>query len=335
MSLKTIGDNSLNAYRKFLDELHKPVMWSDDILFLASENDKKVMKCIHPLKMTKYKAKQKNLWWYGALLEIFYIAKNLEVVQDIIVHGSYGDFSTTAFSDIELTVLVDDSVFLDFRKKREFSKWVRKKLHKFIVKVDPLQHHGAFYVWSNISNEYSELILPCSAYDSCWSLTGSKLYFSITDDVEILKKESKIRLKDTLNRLSHPDRHFFRLGFNDYSLKRYLSNFMLVPTFYYQNRGSAINKKQSIDKFLNEFPGLFSEALLMATRFRDMWPNKSNILKILRPLIVSQKIPQGKLDILFLSFFFHRQLNKKFENQFLLHAKKGSVDFLELLDADL
>ncbi|WP_421911083.1 hypothetical protein [Marinobacter sp.] len=318
-------------YRQFLAELHEPVMWSDSLSSINVSKAKKINKCVTPLVMTEQKAKLEGFWWYKNLLKIFYIAEKEGLVRDIVVHGSYGDFSMTSFSDLEITIFIDESVFQDFYRKELFSFWVKKHLNKFIVRVDPIQHHGAFYIWPDLLSEYSELILPCCAYNSCWSLRGKKLEFFVNDDINFFKKESSFRLRATLEILSDPELNFFRLGFNDYSVKRYLSNLMLIPAFYYQSKGDLISKREAILRFIKEFPSGFTESLLTAGRIRERWSSQYGALGVARPLFVSERIPQGRLDLMILSVFSKNKNNKLFQIDDFWAARRNSQEFLEVL----
>lgn len=320
----------IDYYLRFLAELHEPVMWSGNRIPNKFSGVKKINKCITPPIMTEERARIEGFWWFKNLLNIFCIAENQGIVRDIVVHGSYGDFSMTRFSDIEMTIYIDESVFHDFSKKKLLSRWIKKHLNKLIVRVDPIQHHGAFYVWPGLLRKYSELILPCCAYNSCWSLRGEKLDFLAIDDVNYLRKESVLKLKSTLRKLSHPELSFFRLGLNDYSMKRYLSNLMLVPAFYYQSKGELVSKKDAIVRFIDEFPNGFTESLLKAGEAREHWSGQYRFLRFIRPIFFSREIPQGRLDLIFLAAFSYSG-NKNFENYELSAAKENSKDFLELV----
>lgn len=331
MALSTRSLDIFRSYQGFVSELHKPEISSNHDFRITSLPQEKTKKCITPAVMTGKKARQEEIWWFSELVRIFFIAKESEIVQDLIVHGSYGDFSTTEFSDLEITVLIHESVLLDVKKKERLSRWVKNHLNKLIVKIDPTQHHGAFYVWPSLLEEYSELILPCCAYDSCWSLEGSRIDFFVINDVEALKKESRLRLRTTLKKLSNPEVNFFNYGYSYYSIKRYISNLLLVPAFYYQSQGLLINKKEGICRFVNECPGALSDSMINATELRNHWPKQSKALKYTRSLVVSERIPQGRLDMYLLSAFRNSSLEQGFKKKVLANSKKGSTDFLEFL----
>ena len=312
-------------------ELHSSFMWSERINNIKSQSGRRIKKTVKPLKITDRLAGAEGVWWYCELLELYSEAKDLGIVWDIIVHGSYGDFSTTNFSDLELTVIVSPAVMNDRELKLRFSNWVKGRLNKFIVKVDPIQHHGAFYIWPQLQKFYSELILPCSSYDSCWSITGSQYDFFVVDDVDSVKLASHYRLKLTLQKLITPERYFFRFGYCDYSIKQYLSNLMLVPAFYYQSKGESLNKKSAIQRFYNEKVGFFSRILQDASDLRESWPASSKVLRRVRPIFVSDNIPQNSLDIIALSLFRNRLIGGRFRREFMPNAIKWADEFLELI----
>lgn len=327
--------NAFNVYQKFLSELHNKEMWTDGFEFFNSERKSYSSLAVSPELMTKEKAYIKDIWWYDKLISVFLLGKELGVIEDLIIHGSFGDFSNTKFSDLEITVLLNEEVFTDIDKKRNFSTWVEKYLNQFIVQVDPLQHHGAFFVWKRLLSHYSDLIIPACVYRTCWSLTGQSLHFNLVDSIQKVSAISSSRLKSTLYSVAKPRRSFFRFGYNDYSIKRYMSNIMLVPAFYYQSKGYVIDKPKSISLFLEEHPGFFSDAIIMATNLRDEWPESSKLLKYTRPRVIFDKIPQGKLDILLLSFFTHKNLVSNFKSSLLPAATKGAIQLLEGLDENI
>ena len=275
----------------------------------------KKRKNIYPKVLTKKKASEKGVWWFLDLLDVFYIAERQGIVKDIIVHGSYGDFSNTNFSDIEATIIIDDSVVFDIDKRVRLSSWISNHFNKFIVRVDPTQHHGVFFLWKNLIDNYSELILPFSAYESCWSINGIALNFCSTDDLSVVKKESLFRLESTLKKLANPKKYFFSYGFSDYSVKRYLSNLLLVPAFYYQSEGYLLNKKDAINRFKMEFPGFLIKSLSCATDIRNSWPRQSEVLRLLRPFLIRGSIPQGRLDLMLLALLSPR--HRKFKENYL------------------
>lgn len=328
MSAYSSEHHVLKVYHDFLINLHSVEPWPYDFSFLKNEENCQKNELVTPLLMTEGKAASEGVWWYSQLKDVFSAGKKQGIIKDLIVHGSHGDFSTTEFSDLEVTVLIDESVFFSCNKKNKLSVWVKGSLNKLIVKVDPLQHHGAFFVWEDLLRNYSNSILPVCAYHTCWSVTGQSLQFNSVSDVDCVAVESLRRLKSTLYRISDPRKYFFRFGYNEYSVKRYLSNIMLIPAFYYQSKGFIFNKRESIEKFLEERSGLFSEAILMATEIRYEWPKPPRLLKLVRPWFVSTKIPQGKHDIILLSMFSDRPIIDKTKSKVTPIAKAGALELL-------
>jgi hypothetical protein len=313
-------------YIDFIKQLHNSEAWSQDSLLPDFAQKKE--NTIYPFLMTKEDASQKNIWWFDDLVKLFELGKDLGVIKDLIVHGSFGDFTQTNFSDLEISVFVNESVFSSLGKKMLLSRWVRHQLNKLILKVDPLQHHGAFFLWEMLISNYDERILPVCAYETCWSVTGNSLEFQIIKNEKIMTEESRRRLTLTLSNLASPGKHFFRYGISNYSAKRYLSNIMLIPAFFYQSQGLKLNKKKAIEKFLKEEIGDFSSALIVAAQLRDCWPETSNILRSLRPLLVSESIPQGRADILLSSMFRQGSVREKVKNDVMPYVFAGANELM-------
>ncbi|MPX90678.1 hypothetical protein [Salinivibrio sp. VYel1] len=282
---------------------------------------------IQPLKINRSGAEANGIWWYSELVKVFNYAQEKDLIKDIIIHGSYGDFSTTNFSDLEATIVVNEKVFFDSSKKIAFSNWLEKKFNKLIIRVDPIQHHGAFFLWDSLCKQYSEIILPLSSYNACWSLTGESVDVFSYDDIESIAKESRERLEKTLENLSNPWRNFFRFGFNNYAIKRYVSNLLLVPAFYYQSQGRVLNKKDAINQFEKDFPCTYYRSIYDASVIRDSWSKPPRLLGFLRASIISKKIPSGRFDLLLLATLSGR--NSHFKENILPRMILDSENLLE------
>jgi len=309
-------------YTDFTGQLHTSKSWSQSFLF--PDGAQKETHAISPVLMTREEASQQNIWWFDDLVKMFESGKGLGVIEDLIVHGSFGDFTQTNFSDLEISVFVNESVFSSLEKKALLSRWIKHRLNKLILAVDPLQHHGAFFLWDTLMSNYDDRILPVCAYETCWSVTGNSLNFQVDKNKSRMIEESRRRLVLTLRKLANPEKHFFRYGLSDYSAKRYLSNVMLIPAFFYQAQGFTLNKKSAIEKFLKEEVGSFSSALIVSTQIRDSWPKTSNLLRSLRPLLVLESIPQGRADILLSSMFRKGSVRAKIKNDVMPFVSAGA-----------
>ena len=85
-----------------------------------------------------------------------------------------------------------------------------------------------------------------------------------------------------MSHLADLDRNFFTLGHGMYSIKRVVSNFLMVPVYYYQSRGLNLNKSRAIEKAITEFPEMLGEPLACASEIRQLWPTTPGWVKFLR-----------------------------------------------------
>jgi len=189
-------------------------------------------------------------------------------IKDIIVHGSYGDGRITYYSDIDLTVVLDEGVFDSSETIFRSKQWVLNKLCRQILEVDPLQHHGPFYLWPSLIDNYSESILPIDAYKKSWSVKGSDINFIVSESGEEQKSHNALT---TMKALMNYENHFFQDGYHMYALKRMLSNLMLVPALLSQDLGKPISKAESFEWFYAEM-GDAETVVRNATRIRAEWP---------------------------------------------------------------
>lgn len=226
---------------------------------------------------------QKNvdqIWWYEDLNKLFEEGKTIGLLNNMIVHGSYGDYSYTNYSDLDLTIVLNQSFLKDINQYKSGRSWLLKSFYPWMFKVDPLQHHGPFYLWPDLLNSYSEDILPLDVYKYSWGLKEEKLEFNIIHDTPNQCRGLKLS-QLTCQSLGNWEKTFFSDGFNMYNSKRYLSNIMILPAFYFTDIGRPVHKKESFALFKD----IYSEAeeiIDIATFLRKEWPASPEVLGLIR-----------------------------------------------------
>jgi hypothetical protein len=213
-----------------------------------------------------------SLEWFSRLRTIFARGVDRRLVRNIIVHGSYGDFTYTSYSDLDLTVVTTDRVVEQEENIVKLRNWVECYLWPMMLAVDPLQHHGPFYLWQDLRDTYPENILPVQAYQEAWAMMGQRLKFRIAK-----RSSKKLSARQDLcvghcKRLMNPEKQFFERGMSMYSLKNYLSNLMLLPCRYWQQMGRPMHKSRCFDPFYRKFPTV-SRPIRMAACLRRRWPS--------------------------------------------------------------
>ena len=192
-------------------------------------------------------------------------AKDDNLVSNLIVHGSYGDQTSNNYSDIDMTLILDDEIFTSSKKLTKLQKWLRNDLLPVVISVDPLQHHGPFFLWPNLIENYTEDILPIDVYQNAWAIEPLTVLFNS-------KSSNKTGNKaySALKNLQD-DSKFFHRGYTMYNIKRYLSNLMLVPALYWSDLGQPMFKGDSFEPFYKKF-GSAAAPIKVASEIRQKWP---------------------------------------------------------------
>ncbi len=241
-----------------------------------------------------------KLTWLSSLRDCIAPVRDKEIIQNAIIHGSYGDYTYTPFSDLEITLVLCDGAATDPRKLDELRRWRIRKLNPLLVRIDPLQHHGPFYVWPELLRGYDESILPISCYQSAWALDPIDLEFTPYAPTD---GDPSYPLLVTLTSLANIERNFFRFGMTPYSIKRLLSNLMLVPAFLSQSKSQMCTKKEAIDRARELGVRQITDVIDFSTQTRASWPETPAWLGPLRSRFISSRIPSGRLDQYILSLY--------------------------------
>ena len=192
-------------------------------------------------------------------------------VKDIIVHGSYGDHNIIDYSDIDVTVVINDSVLGCREKLRELKKfWLGVVIPKS-MKISPFQHHGPFLLWPDLINNYDEGILPLVVYNDSWSMHGSIYKFSI------MKKASP-NIKKLIAKISKQGDKSLKSR-NIYDSYLFVSNTMLFPAVFLQSIDVEISKKDSFN-YIKTMNVNFN-FLCVSSKIRQNWArNRMAVLLI-------------------------------------------------------
>jgi len=204
-------------------------------------------------------------YWFDRLEALHELA-GAEFVDNIIVHGSFGDATAVAYSDLDLTIVINrKELDLDSRR-RALNRWIDKDLFPFLVSVDPLQHHGPFILWQAFADSYNERVLPISSYDPqrAWATRPVDLSFRI--DRSAPTSFASLKCLDGLANV----KRFFRYGFDVYSMKRFISNATLLPAYFMGDIGQPVHKAASFDLFAREL-GFIPELTHLAEQTRTNW----------------------------------------------------------------
>ncbi len=195
---------------------------------------------------------------------------NQEEIKNIIFHGSYGDYTNINYSDVDITVIINDDVINNYDKLKKLKKNILKKLIPFNFNLAPFQHHGPFILWPSLMKSYDENILPLVAYNCSWAIKEENYSFNVVKNIN-----SKIT--DFRNKvLVQGEKALETNNLYDYYL--FLSNTMLFPTIFLQSLGYYVAKKESFNILENKINKNFT-FLSKASNIRNRW-SKNNISRV-------------------------------------------------------
>ena len=225
---------------------------------------------------------------YQKLKDVFGIAKRKSLIKNLIVHGSHGDKTNCNYSDIDLTLVINDTILESFSKLEQLRKWLRNDFLPILLSFDPLQHHGPFFLWENLVGNYIEEILPIDVYSHSWAMEPITIDFNIQKNAV---RSKHIALKSALNLQN--ESKFFSNGYTMFAMKRYLSNLMLIPALYWSDIGKPMFKADSFQPFYDKF-GPASNPIKIASKIREDWPSTPS--KTSKAIILSSGV-RGGLEV--------------------------------------
>jgi hypothetical protein len=203
-------------------------------------------------------------WLYRRLCMI--VEQQEPLIENIIVQGSYGDFTNNNYSDLDIILYLDQSVVESQQKRQLLRKFIQKRMMPLIYSIDPLQHHGVFLLWPELCDGYIESILPLVVYSKAWAVRKFETGFKCT---------TQKMLPRTPNLIQTILRESGRIGrrINFYYLKRLTSHIMIMPCLYFMDQGIYLHKANSFEPFVQQFPKtkhLFDDV----SEIRNKWPPK-------------------------------------------------------------
>ena len=222
--------------------------------------------------------------WHGRLGEVWTKARREKLVANLIVHGSHGDQTSNSYSDLDMTLILDDRIFGSLPQMNKLRKWLRNDLLPVVLSVDPLQHHGPFFLWNNLIDNYLEEVLPIVVYQHAWAMDPVKIAFRPlpSDTKGDAAHRSLISLQDSSK--------FFSRGHTMYDMKRYLSNLMLVPALHWSDLGTPMFKGESFEPFYEKF-GSAANPIKEASVLRQKWPTTPE--KIFKAVQLGSQVKGG------------------------------------------
>lgn len=189
-------------------------------------------------------------------------------IDGVILHGSYGSGDALGYSDFDGLIILNDEVFQNAPRLAKLAGRLHR-LRSYMLKIDPLQHHGWFVLTSSDLGQYSESFLPVEVLKNACSLYGYKdLRLNIARLSHDPLDAGFDRMAETLSRKirnGHAPRNF-------YQAKVFLSEVMLLPALYVQARDrKGIYKRESFEAARKDFSPQVWAVMDTYSRIRTEW----------------------------------------------------------------
>lgn len=249
------------------------IIFSGDILkfvlslenLIKSETFKKFLqkgKIIH-FKDIKdvYKNKSPQFFY-----KLSYYNKKLEKLNCfLIVQGSYADNSFNSYSDVDLVIIGPIS--------KEISL-IKKQIENELIVIDPLQHHGVFYINSTSFGNYWQMDLPLATLDKSITFSRIKKTINITNCFH--EKFSSFYWISNFIR-KYP---YFPVNAKSgiFFTKYFFSQLMLVPTIFLATKGRYVYKLDSFKIAKKYYSDKAWECIHIVSHIRIKW-NQEKINK--------------------------------------------------------
>ncbi|MBI4677570.1 MAG: nucleotidyltransferase domain-containing protein [Elusimicrobia bacterium] len=184
-----------------------------------------------------------------------------------ILHGSFAVGGTTAFSDIDIALLVDEASLDEGRLRR--LRTASQSLLRAAYRIDPLMHHGIGVLFRGEMACYDQSILPLNAVESGVVLAGGPLSIEAAWHPGRSRASAASKLRRQIGSLRRD------LGTGLLSLYRrkcLLSVLMLLPSLLVESvEGLFPHKRDSFDLARCRFDDNDWRAVERASDMRRRW----------------------------------------------------------------
>jgi hypothetical protein len=188
-------------------------------------------------------------------------------VVDLVVFGSQARGGTTAFSDIDAILVIEDAA----AERKATLRALRPRVlaaQRAVVSFQPMQHHGFEVVTPKLLRRANDaLAMPAAALTETQSLMGNSVEAAFTPDDP---DESRGRLLE----LVRHTRVFQAWPRDPWRLHGLVSMFELLPALYLQAGGNAVPKWRSFEEARADFGDAWWPYDILR-QVRDAWPCKS------------------------------------------------------------
>ena len=204
--------------------------------------------------------------------DFFKTKNNLDSYLGIYVYGSIADQTENNFSDFDGVIILKDSVLQSSKKIIQIGCDI-KKTNELIYSMDPLQHHGWTILFESNLKKFDSSIFPYVVFNELKKITKAS---KTNLEVKLVKKKNY--QKNFINFCNSLEKKIIKKIHkkNLYYLKIILSQFLLIPTLYFEAKNNnQISKKDSFIKLKKELDPKIYKIFDHISMIRSTW-NLSN-----------------------------------------------------------
>lgn len=180
-------------------------------------------------------------------LREFISKENSNDLVSVLLHGSIASGDVIPYSDFDAIAVVRDDLMNDPQRMARMARTLyrgRRYFHEF----DPLQHHGWMIITESELKDPGNIPVPLSLLRSSLVITGSTQLFVTAGNH--LPEGNLNRIRQQITNIINSG----KFPTSRYSLKSILSEFMLTPALYLQERYRIdITKKESFERARTDF----------------------------------------------------------------------------------
>jgi len=183
---------------------------------------------------------------------------------NLIIQGSYSDGTQTGYSDVDLVIIgvLTNEIIA-----------IKKLIEQDLLEIDPLQHHGVFFINKNSFSDYWLMDLPIETLKKA-------LVFSRSSSLIINNASYFIERYSSFNWVSDFIKRYpslpISLNSGVFFAKRFLSELMLIPVLALAAHGIYIYKRDSFVLGQKYYSTKAWECVEIVSSIRKQW-NQNNI----------------------------------------------------------
>ncbi len=194
-------------------------------------------------------------------------------IKHAVLHGSYATGEAIPYSDTDILLIVNNSVFTNRNTLAKVGLHLNK-LYRMMIDIDPLQHHGVLVLPESSLNNWPCSIFPPEIFSYSCSFKGFDQNLNLFHN-----QKGNYQKSDLLNHLNRLSKLLFENRFpgNAYEIKSLLSEFMLLPSLYIQTKSDkGVYKKESFQLAASDFDSNIWQVMNDVSALRELWPVYSN-----------------------------------------------------------